>query len=160
MSSFDRRTLLVGLTALAGCGFTPIYGPDGAAEPLNGRIEVVPPIDEEGFALVRRLESRLGRGEAPEYRLGAAIRISEEAVGFLPDGTISRYNVLGQVEWRLVRLSDMTLTLSGREQSFSSYSATSTTVATTVAQRDARRRLMVAIADRITADILARSDLL
>ena len=160
MSSFDRRAVLVGLTALAGCGFTPVYGPEGAAEGLRGRIDVVPPLDEEGFALVRRLEERLGLPEAPEFTLTAGIRITEDAVGFLPDGTISRYNVLGQVDWRLIRTADETLVLSGSEKSFTSYSATSTTVATIVAQRDARRRLMVSIADRMTADILARSDVL
>lgn len=157
MSSFDRRVVLIALTALAGCGFTPVYGPGGDAEGLRGRIDVAPPADEEGFALVRRLEDRLGQPKAPDFTLTAGIRITEDAVGFLPDRTISRYNVLGQVDWRLIRMSDETLALSGSEKSFTSYSATSTTVATIVAQRDARRRLMISIADRITADILARS---
>src|SRR6056297_2915463 len=154
MSSFDRRVFLVGLTALAGCGFTPLYGPGGQAKGLRGRIDVVPPIDEEAFALVRRLEDRLGQAAAADYRLTAGIQIRENAVGFLPDGTISRYSVLGQVDWRLISLADDTLALSGSEKSFTSYSATSTTVATIVAQRDARERLMVSLADRITADIL------
>ena len=156
MSSFDRRTFLIGFAALAGCGFTPAYGPGGSAEGLRGRIRVAGPEDEEGFALVRRLEERLGRGEAAEYELQADIFLSEEALGFLPDGSISRYNVLGRVRWRLVRLDDGSLALSGIEKSFTSYSATSTTVATTLAERDARRRLMVSIADRITADLILR----
>ena len=157
MSSFDRRGLLFGFAALAGCGYTPVYGPGGSAEDLRGRIEIAAPVDEEGFALVQRLESRLGLPENPDLRLLAEIRIEEEGVGFLPDGTISRYSVLGAVTWKMVRISDNSLVLSGREQSFTSYSATSTTVATTVAERDARRRLMVSIADTITLDILGRS---
>ncbi len=156
MSSSDRRLFLIGLTALAGCGFTPAYGPGGSAEGLRGRIAVADPEDEEGFALVRRLEERLGRGEAAEFELLADIYITQEARGFLPDGSISRYNVLGRVDWRLIRLSDESLALSGSEKSFTSYSATSTTVATTAAERDARRRLMVSIADRITTDLLVR----
>ncbi|MXQ09441.1 hypothetical protein GQ651_16465 [Alphaproteobacteria bacterium GH1-50] len=156
MSSFDRRAILTGLVLLAGCGFQPAYGPGGAAEGLRGRIDVAVPSDEEGFSLVRRLEERLGRGQAAEYRLEAGIYLSEEALGFLPDGSISRYNVEGRVDWRLIRLSDGGLALSGSERSFTSYSATSTTVATIAAQRDARRRLMVSLADRITADLLAR----
>ena len=155
MSSFERRTFLLSFAALAGCGFTPVYAPGGDAGDLRGRIEVLPPADEEGFALVNRLEERLGRGAAAEYLLTAEIRIREEAVGFLPDGTISRYNVLGQVPWRLIR--GETEVLAGTERSFTSYSATSTTVATIVAQRDARRRLMVIVADRITAKILAEA---
>ncbi len=157
MSSFDRRTFLIGFTALAGCGFTPAYGPGGSAEGLRGRIRVAEPEDEEGFALVRRLEERLGQGEAAEFELRADIFLSEEAVGFLPDGSISRYNVQGRVNWRLIRLDDNSLALSGSERNFTSYSATSTTVATTLAERDARRRLMVSIADRIATDLIARA---
>lgn len=154
MSSFDRRTCLLSLTALAACGFEPVYGPGGSAEGLRGRIDVATPDDEEGFALVRRLEERLGMPEAADLSLIAEIRITEDPVGFLPDGTISRYNVLGQVTWALSRLNTGEPVASGRERSFTSYGATSTTVATLVAQRDARRRLMVSLADKIVADLL------
>ena len=114
------------------------------------------PRDEEGFALVKRLEDRLGLPQTPDLALSADIRVTEDAVGFLPDGEISRYNVVGQVDWRLVRRSDGASVASGREKSFTSYSATSTTVATSFAQRDARRRLMVILADRIVTDLIAR----
>ncbi len=155
MSSFERRTFLLSLAALAGCGFEPVYAPDEAGDGLRGRIDILPPADEEGFALVNRLEERLGAPEAADLLLTADIRIDEEAVGFLPDGSISRYNVLGQVPWSLKRGD--TEVLSGVERSFTSYSATSTTVATIVAQRDARERLMIIMADRITATILAEA---
>lgn len=158
MSSFDRRTLLLSLTALAGCGFTPIYGtgPEGQGSDLRGRIDVAAPKDEEGFALVKRLEDRLGLPEAADMTLTAQIRLREESLGFLPDGEISRFNVIGQVDWQLQDVSGGNRVASGSERSFTSYSATSTTVATTFAQRDARRRLMVILADRIVTDLLAR----
>ena len=133
-----------------------MYAPGGAGAGLRGRIDIVPPADEEGFALVKRLEARLGAAQTAEYVLDANIRIKEQAVGRLPDGSISRYNVLGQVPWQLMRGDDPVL--SGTEESFTSYSATSTTVATIVAQRAARERLMVIVADRITATILAQAD--
>ena len=153
-----RRTALLSLLVLAGCGFTPVYGtgPGGQASTLRGRIDVAVPEDEEGFALVKRLEDRLGLPQAADLSLTAQIRISEEAVGFLPDGEISRFNVIGLVDWRLAQLGDGRAVASGAERSFTSYSATSTTVATTFAQRDARRRLMVILADRIVTDLLAR----
>ena len=44
--------------------------------------------------------------------------------------------------------------MTGHERGFSSYAATSTTVATTSARRDARRRLMVILADHIATRIL------
>ncbi|MEM9970475.1 MAG: LPS assembly lipoprotein LptE [Pseudomonadota bacterium] len=156
MSSFDRRTFLIAASALAGCGFEPVYAPGTGGGDLRGRIEVLPPADEEGFALVNRLEQRLGEPAAPEYLLIADIGITEESVGFLPDGSISRFNVLGRVTWRLSQGDETVIT--GNERSFTSYSATSTTVATIVARRDARRRLMVILADQITATILSRSE--
>ncbi|MEM9427023.1 MAG: LPS assembly lipoprotein LptE [Pseudomonadota bacterium] len=153
-----RRTALFSLLALAGCGFTPVYGisPDGQASTLRGRIDVAVPDDEEGFALVKRLEDRLGLPEAADLSLTAQIRVSEEAVGFLPDGEISRFNVIGQVDWRLAEIDNGTGVAAGSERSFTSYSATSTTVATSFAQRDARRRLMVILADRIVTDLMGR----
>jgi LPS-assembly lipoprotein len=63
---------------------------------------------------------------------------------------------LGQVSWSLSDGAGPQL--AGSEQSFTSYSATSTTVATIVAQRNARDRLMIVLADRIVADILAGAE--
>lgn len=158
MSSFNRRAILLSLTALAGCGFEPVYAPGGQADGLRGRIAIAAPSDEEGYALVERLEERFGLPQGADLSLTADIFIGEEAVGFLPDGSISRYNVSGRVDWRLNRLTDGTQVLSGSERSFTSYAATSTTVATISARRDARRRLMVIIADRILQDIVLRAD--
>ncbi|MCV6593062.1 MAG: LPS assembly lipoprotein LptE [Silicimonas sp.] len=150
-----RRAALLALAALAGCGFTPVYGPGGTAEGLRGRIAVAAPADEEGFALVRRLEERLGEPTRGDLQLTADIFIGEESLGFLPDGEISRFSVEGRVDW-VIKNADGVEVARGSEGSFTSYSATSTTVATRFAQRDARRRLMVIIADRITTDLLSR----
>ncbi len=153
----SRRALLSSCFAVAACGFTPVHGPGGTAEGLRGRIEVAAPADEEGFALVRRLEERLGRPRGADLSLLADIRLSEESVGFLPDGEISRFSVEGRVDWQLTRVNDGTLVATGDANSFTSYSATSTTVATRFAQRDARRRLMIILADQVVADLLTRS---
>lgn len=158
MSSSDRRTLLLALAALGGCGFAPVYAPGGPGAGLRGRIDVAAPADEEGWFLVRRLEQRLGTPEAATYGLIAELRLAQKSVGFLPDGSISRFTVDGQVDWKLTALSDGSVLLSGVERSFASYSATSTTVATIQAERDTRRRLMVQLADQIVARILAASD--
>lgn len=156
MSLFNRRLLCLTFAAFAGCGFTPVYGPGGSAENLRGRIFVATPADEEGAALVRRIEDRLGTADTGDLTLTADIRLKEAAVGFLPDGELSRFNVDGQVDWQLRDQSGRSVA-SGQERSFTSYSATSTTVATTFAQRDARRRLMVILADRIVADLISRN---
>ena len=151
-----RRSSLLSLFALAACGFTPVHGPGGSAQGLRGRITVAAPADEEGFALVRRLEERLGQPQGSDLLLTADIFVEEEPVGFLPDGEISRFSVEGRVDWQLTDPTGRNVA-TGSEGSFTSYSATSTTVATTFAQRDARRRLMVILADRVTSDLLTRN---
>jgi LPS-assembly lipoprotein len=160
MSLSDRRAFLLSLTALAGCGFSPVYGPGGQAEGLRGRIDVATPNDEEGFALVERLEERLGEPAGADLALTADIFLAEERLGFQRDGSSSRINVSGRVNWEITRLSSGVLVMNGSERAFTSYAATSTTVATTFAQRDSRRRLMVILADQIVQDILARADAL
>lgn len=154
--TFPRRTFLLGSFALAGCGFTPVHGPGGTARDLRGRIAVAAPADEEGLALVRRLEDRLGEPANPDLMLTADIRINEESLGFLPDGELSRFSVEGKVDWAIADATGAQIAF-GSEQSFTSYSATSTTVATAFANRDARRRLMVILADRISADLQTRT---
>ena len=57
------------------------------------------------------------------------------------------------------RIGDGSGVASGSERSFTSYSATSTTVATSFAQRDARRRLMVILADQMVSQIITTVEL-
>ena len=158
MSSSDRRTFLIGALALtAGCGFTPTYGPGGGAEVLRGSIAVDDPDDPEGFELVRQLEARLGLPQAPRYALSARISIGRDSVGILRDQTITRFNLLGRVDYQLTEMATGDPVTGGRVANFTSYSATSTTVATATAERDARDRLMITLADQIVSELLASS---
>ena len=62
----DRRSLLLALPLLAaGCGFTPVYGPDGIGTTLRGAIIADAPDSQEAYMLVRRLEEKLGRPANP-----------------------------------------------------------------------------------------------
>lgn len=154
MSSFKTLALLCTL-ALAGCGFAPVYGPDGGASGLSGSIEVDPPRDTEGFALVRRLEDRLGLATAPAYTLSADIRLSEVARGITIDQIITRYHVRGQASYRLRDAASGEILTSGDVSNFTAYATTGTPVATQSAQADARERLMAILADQIVAELLA-----
>ena len=150
----DRRTALFLTLAAAGCGFTPVYGPDGQASELQGRFAFDPPRDGAGFALVRQLERRLGLSDAPDYRLSAEIFIGEEELGVTADQTITRFNVLGRANFIVRTLgSDLPVT-SGTVESFTSYSTTGTPFATESARRDANDRLMVILADQIVSRLL------
>ena len=154
MSSFDRRTLLIALAAVAGCGFSPVHAPGSDAGELRGLIEIDDPRDDAGFAFVRQLESKLGLPQGATYRISADVRISEEELGITPEQEITRFNLAGRVAFVLRELGTERRLTSGEVGSFTSYSATGTPFATQTARADARDRLMVALADQVVARLL------
>ena len=155
MSWFSRLGLILAL--LAGCGFQPAFGPDGPATRLLGSIAVAAPSDKLGFDLVERLEQRLGRGRAPSYALGFAITTRSTGVGITPDNAITRFNITGAVAFALTEVGSGAELASGTVESFTSYSASGTTVSTLAAERDAETRLMRLLADQMVARLVAAS---
>ena len=162
MSSSDRRTVLTLLAALpvAACGFVPAYGPNGPAKALMGRVRVDDPGDKRAFDLVARLEERLGRPEAPAYRLAYTVTTTNTALGITQTNAITRYNVTGHVDYTLRLAADDSVLISGTVQNFTSYSASGTVVSTAAAERDAYVRLMRLLADEIVTDMIAKSSAL
>ncbi len=159
MLSSNRRTFLSLLTALplAGCGFTPVYGTNGTARTLRGRIAYRAPNTPEGFRLRTRLEDRLGRVEQGDYLLTVNLAIDEEAVVISSAQDINRFNLPGTATWALTEPGNDTPLASGTASTFTAYSAFGTTVATSEAQDDARDRLTIALADLIVTDIIVAS---
>ena len=159
MSSCNRRTFLVlALPAgLAACGFTPAYGPGGPARGLQGRIRAADPADKNGFDFVTAIEARFGRSKDPRYGLAYTITTQSVGVGYATDTSITRYNLKGRVDWSLTDRDTDTRITGGMAENFTSWSATSATVAALVAEQDAVERLMVILADQIAAEILAAS---
>jgi len=155
MSLSDRRTLVFALLALplAGCGFTPVYGPEGAGGMLQNRLRADDPADKDAFDLVARLEERLGRPSATALRLAYDIDVTEESTAATPARFASRIRVVGQVRYRIIQ-SDAVLA-EGKVDAFTAYSTTTTPLATRAAAEDARRRLMVILADGIVTRLLA-----
>ena len=141
------------LLALSACGFSPVYAPGSDALDLRGAVLVEAPDTEEEFAFTGRIEERLGRASAPRYDLG--FDLDTEVVGLAIDGSnnITRFNLEGRLDWAL--LSDGATVREGRETAFTSWSATGSTISTLESERDARRRLMVILADRVVARLLA-----
>ncbi|SFQ15694.1 LPS assembly lipoprotein LptE [Tranquillimonas alkanivorans] len=165
MSSFDRRAALLSLAALAACGFTPVYGPGGAAEGLRGTIAVDPPDDPEGYALVRQLERRLGQPVDPLYDLSADILLRQEGLGVTPDQEVTRYQLIGAVRFVLTEIASGEAVATGEVRNFTGYSApvfdpsrgsiAGNPVTVLTAERDARERLMTILADQVVAQLLA-----
>ncbi|MFC2967428.1 LPS assembly lipoprotein LptE [Acidimangrovimonas pyrenivorans] len=155
MSSSDRRTFLTLLAALpaAACGFTPAYGPGGPAAGLQGQVRADDPSDKAGFDFVGRIEERLGPPQGAKYRLSYRIETSTKGIAITPENVTTRYNVDGSVAYALHDASGKVVT-EGKVSSFTSYSATGSTVATLAVQADAETRLMRILADDIVTRLI------
>ena len=73
MSLFNRRSVLLMTAALAGCGFTPAYGPSGTASVLMNQVVIDEPTGNNTYLLVRELEGRLGRVSSGKYGLSVSV---------------------------------------------------------------------------------------
>ncbi|MCR8724944.1 LPS assembly lipoprotein LptE [Frigidibacter sp. ROC022] len=154
--SFGRRALLLGIGALAACGYEPVNSPDGAAAGLkSGEIAVRAPVEEDEYTLVEALERRLGQAKRAGYMLDYTLKVDEVAVGITPNQETTRYNVIGRIDWTLTDLATGSVATSGGFESFSSYAATGSAVSSLTAQEDAHRRLTTLMADQIVTRLTA-----
>ncbi len=144
----DRRTILLSLSALAGCGFAPVYAPGSTASTLRNQVQITAPATGEGYVLLQALRDRLGPAAAPAYALSVTLDITQVAAATTPQGSTTRYTLPGTASYTLTAI-DGTPLVNGTVDSFTSYSATGTTVATSTAQADARARLAQILADQI-----------
>jgi LPS-assembly lipoprotein len=154
------RSIILGVIAslsLAACGFTPAYAPGGSGTKLQNTVLAAEPHDKPAFDLVERLEERLGPSDHPHYGLSYKIALKPAGVGITTDNAITRYNLIGVVDWELTDVLTGTHLTKGRAENFTSYSATGSTVAGLAAQEDASQRLMRIIADQIVTQLLATS---
>lgn len=160
MSSFNsthmsRRTLLLGgALALAGCGFTPVYGPQGQGRALQGLILPDEPDNRDGFVFVAQFEERLGRAQSPQYALRYTIQTREEGVGITPAAETTRFNIFGAVTFQVIEIGTDRAITKGFVENFTGYSATRLIVSTQTVERDARERLMAILADQVVTRLV------
>lgn len=146
---WSRRALFALPLVLAGCGFTPVYGPGSAAPGFLSAIEVQEQTSREGFLLVQRLEERLGRPAVPQYRLLLELTVGEAGLAVTPEGETERFQLIGSVVYRLQSVETGAIVSSRGLNDFTGYSSSGSTIATLAAREDATERLMVILADEI-----------
>jgi len=145
----NRRWVLLAPLALVACGFTPVYGPNGATTAIHNRILVDEPQTRSAYLLTQRIEERLGRTSTPDFGLSLVLNVTEDGLAINTDGDTERYNVIGKATYVLRDLASDSEILRGETSNFTGYSATGSTVTTLAAQRDAHARLMTILADQI-----------
>lgn len=139
------------LLALAGCGFTPAYGPGGTAGALRDAVTVEAGASVLDARLRIAIEERLGRG--PDYRLSVETDVDEVQAAVTQEGAISRFNLTGRADW-VLRDGAGAEVARGEARGFTGYLTTGSTVATEAAQRDAADRLAVILAEDIVAQLV------
>ncbi|MBV7394346.1 LPS assembly lipoprotein LptE [Mameliella sediminis] len=155
MWSCNRRTFLVSPLALAACGFTPVYGPQGGGTALQNAVTLPEPANQASYAFNRRFEERLGRaGAGAPYSLDLRIQTDEQDMGSTSAGSTTRYRLVGRVFYSLVDTATGQTLFESRTNAFTGYSTTGSTVATRAAENDARGRLMVLLADQVIDGLL------
>ncbi len=97
---------LSGLLALAGCGFSPLYG-DSGATPVSAqleqiRVENIP--DRPGQILRDTLQDDLQRQGAPVtqlYALSVSYNVAAEGIGIQADTSSTRVRYVASASWTL-----------------------------------------------------------
>ena len=149
------RLALIGLLLLvASCGFTPVYGPGGVGDLWQNKVVVDAPYSVIGFRMNARLSDRFGAVTDAAYTLTVVPQIAPVPATITVDGDITRFNLTGNATWVLSGPSGVIA--DGLVQTFTSYSATGSTVATQSAESDAQARLAVALSDLIVQQLLLR----
>ena len=139
MSSFNRRVFLLGTaSAVAGCGFAPVYGPGGSGNRLMNAVLVDDPKTRPAYLLTRQIEDRLGRPAPARYGLSHKITLQTAAIAIDANDVTTRYNLLGTATYALRDLASNAVLSTGKVDSFTSYSASGSTVATQAAEADAQ----------------------
>jgi LPS-assembly lipoprotein len=155
MSWSRRGFLALALLPLPACGFQPILATGSPARALIGRVALAGADDQMEFDLREALELNLGQASDPVYRLDFSIETDSEGLAITPDASITRFNLSASADYVLTRLADDGVAAQGTVRSFTAYSATASAFATRVAEKDARRRLAVSLADQIAARLAA-----
>ena len=152
MLLYNRRKFIFFSLVAGGCTFSPVYKSDLGPEFLKGKIVLPIPKNREDYMLYSKLEENFGHLENPVFKLSVSYGVTEKGLGSL--GSINRYNLIGNANFRLVEISTNTLIISDKLKTFTSYSASSQTLATETAARAAQDRLMASIADQISTSII------
>ena len=150
-----RRFLLAGGAAalLSGCGFTPVYGPQGAGGNLMGTIRADDPVSRRDFNFVAAFEERLGRPSAARYALAYTIDIRTIEGGARRGFGATRNQLRGRLDYVLTDAEGEELS-TGQVRASAAYSLTDTQLATLTAREDAELRLMRMLADSLVSRLM------
>lgn len=158
MSSFDRRHILAlgAVSAIAACGFRPVYRKGAASADLKGSIQLPEAVDPVSFAYRERLRRRFGdAGDQALYLLENSTKIEETGIAITQASDVTRYRVLGETEWRLIDRQTGDVMIADKVAAFTGFDATSSAFSVREARKAAEGRLAAELAELTISAISA-----
>ena len=147
--------LTLALAALASCGYQPALKQGAPADVLTEGIEVAVAGGREGFILEELLLQRLGQsaGSSP-YALTARLTVEERDQATPGAGGIDRKSIDGVAEFEIRSAGESGILAAGSVAGTASFSTGAGAVASGAARRDAERRMLTQIADRLYSRLI------
>jgi len=156
---------------LPGCGFQPLYGPNGSPRPSEGPTEPrlvremaavrVGDIPERVGQLLRRQLQRSFEDRVPgtrqRYTLKTSIAYNVEVLGIRRDGTVSRVRYIATAPWILEDVAAPPNVVGrGDIRAFDAYNIPDLQFfAGEVSRDDMERRIVLEVGERITIAVAA-----
>jgi hypothetical protein len=158
---WSRRGVLAAAATTAGCGFEPVYAPQGTDDALARRLAAVELPDAEtrfGFELRQALDRQLdptGRGAAKRYRLETRLVRTVEDLAIQLDAVVTRQDLTVAAVYELVDLADGRILDRGRVERTASFNIRGEPYGDLVAEEDADRRVADALAVALRQQLVA-----
>lgn len=156
---------------MAGCGFQPLYGPDGSPRPAAGSSEPrvvremaavrIDNIPERVGQLLRRQLQRSFEDRVPgtrqRYTLRTALTYNVEVLGIRLDGSVSRVRYVASAPWVLEDVAaPPNIVGQGEVRTFDAYNIPDLQFfAGEVSRDDMERRIVQEVGDRLTIAVAA-----
>jgi LPS-assembly lipoprotein len=157
-----RRAMMLSLgTAVAGCGFRPVYAPrpdePGGSQAQLATIRVALMPERSGQLVRQELQARLDHGEAlaKRYELSVGFSLAADIVGIQQDTTFTRLRYVGTANWTLKRLDPaQTVVTTGLARSLDGINILDQQYfAADLEGETVTRRIAAAVADQITLQL-------
>ncbi len=159
MLLFNKQKYLLALlfgVFIASCSFEPAWiAKDNKTKLLWQRVDIKEPITSNEFRLNRYLTSRIGDAMDAEFFLEYELSTETKRTALSFDGKAYRIRILGEVKFSLLRNGKDTIMFSSSVKDSLGYSDAILAVTDQASERDAYKRLMVLLGDRIIDEILS-----
>lgn len=161
MSNKQARAIIFATltSALAACGFHPLYGTLGGGAPMAAAlhsiyVETIP--DRVGYQLRNDLIDQFNSQSSPAgaaYRLQIELKSDEKGLALQENTSITRYSYRLTAHYQLLAAGSTTVLKKGDVHSLASYNVVQSPYATVAADKDAQDRAVADIAERLRTEL-------